>query len=121
MNPIPLRILNKVVTIKRTVETIGDTGSNIGIESTVYSNVPMRIVKARGDNKIKDQGASAFSSYIGMCQCTIIISTVETSLTILAGYVVADGSDRYNVDFVDSKPGGVSNHHQEIFMSILGK
>jgi hypothetical protein len=121
MKPIPLKLLNKRVTIARPSVAIGDTGSTVGASTNLYTNVPIRITKAKGDNDIKEQGAAAQSSYLGFCRCTIIVGEAEVALTIKTGYLIIDGTKKYKVDFVDDEPGGVFDHHKEIYMSILGK
>jgi len=121
MKPIRLKILNKRVTIVSIGNTIGSTGSVSGGDTTVYSNLPIRITKAKGDNNVKDLGISASSNYLGFIQCELTINNVVTTIVIKTGYIVIDGSVRYKVDYVDSAPGGLEGHHQELYMSTLGK
>lgn len=118
MKPIRRKILNKRVNVFKSGQSISPTGAATGVGETLYENLPMRIVKAKGDDKIKEQGATAQSSYIGLIGCILDNGTL---IIIKTGYIIVEGSDKYKVDFVDDEPGGLAGHHQEIYMSILGK
>jgi hypothetical protein len=119
MKQIRLKILNKTVDVEKPGQTISSSGSVGGNRTTIYSNLPIRITKARSDGKgVKDEGTAAYSNYLGLIR---YYDDSGNKIIILTGYLIIDGDETYKVEFVDDEPGGLIGHHQELYISIFGK
>lgn len=113
MRTIPERLLNRRVNVSRISGgvTISDSGEVRNDPSTLVTNVKMRITanKYFGDNT-RPEGWLVTSTHVGFIQYTE---------NVKAGDVITDREDGkiYTVNFVDNMPGGVTDHHKEVFMT----
>lgn len=111
---IPLKLLNRSVTISKFTETRNLSSDVSNTPTPVSSGVRMRICSNRryGSPGMEqtEYGIIAASTHEGFC-----LPGVDVKI----GYTVTDelDGDVYNVNFVDDMPGGIKTHHQEVFMT----
>lgn len=112
---IPATLLNRTVTITRpALPTTKNVSGIIGANTTVSAVAKIRIYQnddfgsRTGD--IEEQGIVSASSHKG------VTSAAEN---IKAGDTVVDNStsEEFNVNLVDSMPGGHSGSHKEVWLT----
>ncbi len=113
MSGIKTKYLNKTVVVKRTPSGVGETDSTgdlIVDEEIVIVALKIRItdnVNYKNESQ-PEYGKMSNSNKIGFCNVGNDIRT---------GDIIYDGTKKYFVDAVDSEPGGVMDHHMELYLS----
>ena len=103
-------LLNKTVIVKRDTIEVVDSYGDVSTTLASIASIKMRINRNRGGEKeIRITGKIITSTHKGFCLPTA---------NIRMGDYVIDGTEKYWVDFVDDKPGGVTDHHKEIYMTL---
>jgi hypothetical protein len=106
------RLYNKYVDIVDDVDTKTSTGDVEKGDVIIYSNIKCRITNNAqySNDNISPVGYIDSSSHIMFCY--------PNYPNIKKGVYVVDRikSKKYIVEFVDDEPGGVSDHHLEIFL-----
>jgi len=113
MKKISRRLLNKTVVVTKFAQVFNINGDVSNTRAVVDSCVKMRIVNnetSKSEFGITPSGKFATSSHLGFCDC-------DKDIDI--GYFVEDGTKKYSVDGIDDEPGGVTDHHIEVGMTIV--
>lgn len=111
---IPVRYLTTVVSLRRPEEVIvdGDT-SNIPVK---LGNFSVRITSAKSLNQenLSGFGKNATSSYLIFANFDGDTNPLEL-LPDSGDWIMVNAYEVYEVVDVDIRPGGVENHHMEIY------
>ena len=96
------------------VDNEGTVGSTV---STIYSNVSCR--RTRNKHYDSKEGSLKEVGFLAKSTHLIFFNLTHNSLalTIKIGYIITISSKDYYVEFVDDTPGGVENHHQQVYCS----
>ena len=120
--PIPEKLLNESVVIRRIAKTITGSGDIEQESSEILTDVPMRIVnndKFKTFGQTTEIGEWVNCSHLGFCVHSLDIlkgDFVDTSLVRHIGSSVQATAISYRVLYVEWNPGGVSNHHMELYL-----
>jgi len=105
--------LPQSVTISEPSSSLDAYGNPDGTLAVINSSVPCRITR----NKHYNAEAGSEAGFLSRSTHLIFMNHTYNSITntVKTGFQISTGSDIYIVQFVDDAPGGVEDHHQQIY------
>jgi hypothetical protein len=106
--------LPQLVSIKGLGTTIGDYGEISGA-AILFTNVRCRITRNSKFNSIGNTLNEA--GYVSESTHIVFMNLTHngTSLNLKIGYELIISTEIYTINYIDDRPGGVDNHHYQLY------
>lgn len=113
---IPTAELPQTATIYSPSGTEDDFG-DVGGSTQVYTGIKCRVTRNKNYNPSSLSEAGYVTKSTHVIFMNLSQGGVDTNLEL--GYSIVVSSRTYKIHFIDTAPGGVENHHQQIYAERL--